>query len=86
MVKTRTGVEQKTATELLKLAKKRVNFDDANIRLRYMAEVDLLNIRFSDEKIDYSRMDDNGVIRSFDENGNLVNLEILDLYGIFVTA
>ena len=63
-----------------------LNFDDANIRLRYMAEVDLLNIRFSDEKIDYSRMDDNGVIRSFDENGNLVNLEILDLYGIFANA
>ena len=72
---------------MIKLAKKRVNFNDANIKLSYQADADLLNICFSDEKIVNSKMDlESGVIRSVDKNGNLVNLEILDLYGIFVTA
>ncbi|NJM53428.1 MAG: DUF2283 domain-containing protein [Blastocatellia bacterium] len=46
----------------------------------------MLNIRFSDKTIERSKMDNNGVIHSFDKNGDLVNLEILDLYGIFETV
>lgn len=86
MVKTRTRIE-KNVVELLRLAKERVKFDDANIELSYQPDADLLNIRFSEEKIVNSKLDyEKGVIHSFDKDGNLVNLEILDLYGIFETV
>ncbi len=87
MVKTRTRIAQKSDVELIRLAMKRIDFDDANINLSYQADADLLNIRFSDAKIVNSKMDiESGVIRSFDKTGKLVNLEILDLYGIFATT
>ena len=86
MVKTRTGLKVNKVTELLRLAKKRVSFDERNVKINYQADADLLNIRFSENKIVNSRMDDNGVIHSWDKNENLVNLEILDLYGIFETV
>ena len=79
-------LEKSKTNEWLKLARKRLDIPEY-LRLRYFDEVDLLTIRFTEGKSTYSDDDlEKGVIYNYDANDELVSIEILDLYGIFVTA
>lgn len=75
------------SSEWLKLANKRINIPGNYVILKYQADVDLLVIRFNDGKSTYSKDDmDKGIIYNYDRNNDLVSMEILDLYGIYVSA
>ena len=79
--------DTKKTTEWLELAKKRVKIPEGKVELRYFDEVDCLVIRLSHHKPAKSDAEeDKGLVYSFDSKNNLVSIEILDLYGIFVTA
>ena len=74
-------------SEWLNLASKRIEVPSNYIALKYQEDVDLLVIRLINGKSTYSRDDmDKGVIYNYDQNDNLVSLEILDLYGVFADA
>lgn len=77
----KTTVEQ----ELLALARARVNLPDEYVSLRYEPDVDLLYVCFVECPRPTHSEDDQerGVIFHYGGR-NLVSLEILDLYGIFV--
>lgn len=49
-----------------------------NMKVIYDRETDILTIIFTDAQIAESDEDKPGVILDYDENGNLVSLEILD--------
>ena len=71
-------------SELLKLAKERIRIPSKYITLNYQADVDLLFIKFTNGISTYSKDDmDKGIIYNYDENSELVSVEILDLYDIF---
>jgi len=71
--------------EWLKLAAGRTEIPGNYVILKYQEDADLLVIRFNGGKSAYSKDDMNrGVVYNYDENDNLVSMEILDLYGIFV--
>ena len=75
------------SSELLKLAGQRIKIPNDYVILKYQEDADLLVIRFSNGKSTYSKDDmDSGVIYNYDQNDNLVSLEILDLYGVFAKA
>jgi uncharacterized protein YuzE len=75
------------SSEWLKLANKRINIPGNYVILKYQADVDLLVIRFNEGKSTYSKDDmDKGIIYNYDRNNDLVSMEILDLYGIYVSA
>jgi len=72
-------------SEWLRLANQRTEIPSNYVILKYREDVDLLVVRFSGEKSAYSKDDMNrGVIFNYDQNDNLVSMEVLDLYGIFV--
>ena len=72
------------SSELLKLAKERIRIPSKYITLNYQADVDLLFIKFTNGISTYSKDDmDKGIIYNYDENSELVSVEILDLYDIF---
>ncbi|MBD0264300.1 MAG: DUF2283 domain-containing protein [Tolypothrix sp. Co-bin9] len=48
------------------------------MKITYDPEVDILRIIFSDTPIEESDEEKPGVIFDYDENGNIVGLEILD--------
>jgi uncharacterized protein YuzE len=48
------------------------------MKITYDPEVDILRIVFSDTPIEESDEEKPGVIFDYDENGNIVGLEILD--------
>jgi len=48
------------------------------MKITYDPEVDVLRILFSNTHIEESDEDKPGVILDYDENGNIVGLEILD--------
>ncbi len=82
-----TQIENETTVEWLKLAQERIGIPQNIIKIDYQAEVDLLFIKFSDKpsvrgNIDYK----SDVIYNYDKNGEVVNVEILDLYGVFAEA
>ena len=54
------------------------------IKINYQKDVDLLLIRFADKPSVRGKMDyENSVIYNYDENENVVSVEILDFYGVF---
>jgi hypothetical protein len=70
--------------ELIKLARKRVSFSRNWQSVKYYRDVDLLAVRFSDNPATHSKDDiEKGLIYNYDAEGNLANIEILDLYDIF---
>lgn len=74
-------------SEWLKLAGQRIEIPNNYVILKYQEDVDLLVIRLGNGKSTYSKDDiDNGVIYNYDKNNNLVSIEILDFYGVFVEA
>lgn len=75
-------------TELLDLAKRRVNLPCEPIWVDYDKEADTLFIKLSKSESVISRTseEDDGVIFDFDKKNNLVGIEILDLYGVYETA
>ncbi|HSK72488.1 MAG TPA: DUF2283 domain-containing protein [Pyrinomonadaceae bacterium] len=82
-----TQLESETAVEWLNLARKRIDLPENILKMNYQGDVDLLVIRVSDKPSVRGSMDyENDVIYNFDENDNLVSLEILDLYGVFADA
>lgn len=48
------------------------------MKIRYSSDVDVLYIRYNDNKIVDSDEFSNGIIEDYDSNGNLVGKEILD--------
>lgn len=82
-----TQIENETAVEWLKLAQKRIAVPQNIVKIDYQADVDLLFIKFSDKPSVRGNMDyDSGVIYNYDKKGEVVSVEILDLYGIFAAA
>ncbi len=80
-----TQLESKINSEQLRLVSNRVKIPNGVIRTDYQKDVDLLAIIFSENPSVKSRMDfENDVLFNYDKNGNVVSLEILDLYGVFV--
>jgi uncharacterized protein YuzE len=78
-------LEQNKTREYANLARKRVDFGDDWKEMEYSDEVDLLFIRFSDNKAARSKGDvENGIVYNYDRNDKLVSIEILDLYEVFV--
>ncbi len=58
---------------------------DENLELNYLADVDLLSVRFSKTESTYRKDDmEKGLIYNYDSDDFLVSIEILDIYGIFV--
>ena len=79
-------LENKKTNELLKLARERINIRNSAIKIDYQKDVDLLLLRFSDKPSVRGKMDyENDVIYNYDKDDNIVSVEILDLYGIFVS-
>lgn len=79
-----TQIESDLAVEWLNLARQRVGLTENIIKMDYQKDVDLLLIRFADKPSMRSSMDyEKDVIYNYDENKNVVSVEILDLYGVF---
>jgi uncharacterized protein YuzE len=79
-----TQIENEKAVEWLKLARKRISIPPNIIKIEYQADVDLLFIKFTDKLSVSGDMDyENNVIYSYDRNGEVVGVEILDFYDIF---
>ena len=73
--------------EWLKLAKKRLDLPKVFLYLKYFEDVDVLVVKITKEPSTYSKTSlDHDAIYNYDANDELVSIEILDLYGIFVTA
>lgn len=82
-----TELENDTTVEWLKLARERVRFPGEVIEIKYQKDVDMLVVRFSEKPSVRGNMDyESGTIYNYDRSGNIVSLEILDLYGIFADA
>lgn len=80
-------LEKKSTNELFKLANERVNIPTDFLYLKYFEEVDLLVIRFTDSDSTYSKSNlEEDVIYNYDADDNLVSIEILDIFGAFVSA
>lgn len=80
-------LEKKSTNELLKLANERVNIPTNFLYLKYFEKVDLLVIRFTESDSTYSKSNlDEDVIYNYDAEDNLVSMEILDLFGAFVSG
>ncbi|VAW26091.1 hypothetical protein MNBD_BACTEROID07-141 [hydrothermal vent metagenome] len=48
------------------------------MKIKYDKEVDVLSIRFSEDKIQESGEDKKGVIIDYDDKGNIVSIEVLN--------
>jgi uncharacterized protein YuzE len=73
--------------ELIVLAKKRGDIPNDWIKFEYQKDADLLFILYSREECVNSKGDmENGLIRNYDTSGQLVSIEVLDVYGIFSTV
>lgn len=48
------------------------------MKVKYDPEVDVIKIEFSDVTIEESDEDKPGIILDYDQNGNIVSMEILD--------
>lgn len=80
-------LEKKSTNELFKLANERVNVPTNFLYLKYFEEVDLLVIRFTENDSTYSKSNlDEDVIYNYDAEDSLVSMEILDLFGEFVSV
>ncbi len=72
--------------ELIVLAKKRGDIPNDWIKFEYQKDADLLFILYSREECATSKGDmENGMIRNYDSSGQLVSIEVLDVYGILST-
>ena len=79
-----TQIENETAVEWLKLAQKRISVTQNIVKIDYQADVDLLLIRFSDKPSVRGRYNyESHIIYNYDKKGEVVSVEILDLYGVF---
>ena len=82
-----TELEDDLAVNWLKLARERVQFPGEVIKVSYQKDVDMLVVKFSDNPSVKGNMDyKSEAVYNYDESGNVVSLEILDLYGIFAEA
>ncbi|MDQ3750387.1 MAG: DUF2283 domain-containing protein [Acidobacteriota bacterium] len=71
-------------SELLELAARRVKLPNGEpLFVNYDAEADCLFIKLSKEKAVISESQSLDVTYDLDKNGNVVGIEILDLYGIY---
>ena len=70
--------------EWLNLAQQRVEVPTDWLKIEYQKDADLLYIKVLDSKAAYSKSDlDDEVILDYNENDELVGIEILNLYGVF---
>ena len=73
-----------STSELLKLAAKRIKLPNREpLFVNYDTEADCLFIKLSKEKAVISESQSLDVTYDLDKNGNIVGIEILDLYGIY---
>ena len=72
--------------ELLKSASERIKLPKGkSLFVGYDNAVDALFLKYSEKPSVISRSKDtDGIIYDFDENDNLLSIEILDFYGVFV--
>ncbi len=85
MVTTELGT--KTTDELLKLAGERIEMSTPPLKLDYQEDVDLLFVQFSEKPSVRGTFDyDKNAILNYDKDGNLVSVEILDVYDIYASA
>lgn len=49
------------------------------MKIKYDKEVDVMYIRFTDEDIDHSEETSSGIVVDYDENGNMVGIELLQI-------
>ena len=73
------------ANEWLELAKKRVKLPKNWLDVEYQNDADLLYITVSEAETTKTKSQiDKGVVYDYDKNGDLVGIEIWNLYGVFV--
>ncbi len=79
--------KRKTETDLINAAKLRVkNFPSHWTKLHYSDDVDSLFVQVTKETISNSKHDfDSDVVYNYNNLGEVVSFEILDLYGLFET-
>lgn len=72
--------------ELLRLARERVDLPAGDLRLKYQPDADILWIGLTAEPKTTRSKDDTerGLIYNY-EGSKLVSIELLDLYGVFVS-
>lgn len=79
------GKIENRVTEWLKLVDERMKIPRNYLRINYQTDVDLLLIKFSETESTYSEDDmEKGLIFNYDARDNLVSIEVLNLYGVFV--
>lgn len=72
-------MKENQQVEFLKLASERVLIPSEYISIEHRKEKSLLKVRFSNNKVRYSKIDmEKGVIYDNDANDNLISVEILD--------
>jgi uncharacterized protein YuzE len=49
------------------------------MKIKYDKEVDVMYIRFTDKDIDHSEETSSGIVVDYDENGNMVGIELLQI-------
>ena len=73
------------ANEWLELAKKRVKLPKNWLDVEYQNDADLLYITVSEAETTKTKSQiEKGVVYDYDKNGDLVGIEIWNLYGVFV--
>ena len=73
-------------SDLIKLAKERIQIPVNWREVKYFDDVDLLVIRYSLFPATHSKSDDlEGIVYNYDANDNLTSIEILDFYNVFVS-
>lgn len=79
--------KSRTETELINAAKHRVKKFPANwIKLYYYDEVDNLFVQISKEAIKNSEYKfENNVVYHYNQAGQVVSFEVLDIFGIFAS-
>ncbi len=80
-------MEKEIEAKVLALANERLKVPAGHTYLDYSDEADVLNIGYSNNKPVSSKGDvSNGLVFDFDENKNLVSIEISDFYGKFTES
>lgn len=84
---TRLKTNLKVGAEWIARARKRVFIPDNWLEVDYQKNVDVLYIKLSNNPAVSSDDDlDKSLVFDYDENGQLVGIEVLNLYGIFATV
>jgi hypothetical protein len=72
--------------EMLRLARERIDLPQCEVRLKYQSDADILLVELKENPKPTHSEDDmeHGLIYNY-EGSKLVSIELLDLYGVFVS-